>query len=90
MDGDERFGRAKERAEPLGQIVQRVAVFGEDDQLAPVALGVEHLGVVLEEGRSSSHFLSVPLRRTFRANASRLFRISISASSSAMVRAAVA
>ena len=49
MNGDERLGSAEERTEPLGQVVQRVAVLAEDDHLSPVALSIEHLGVVLEE-----------------------------------------
>ena len=57
MNGDERLGSAEERAEPLGQIVQRVAVFAEDDHLAAVALRIEHFGVVLEEGRQLLPFL---------------------------------
>ena len=50
VNRDERFGSAEERAEPLAQIVQRVAVLGEDDHLPAVAMRIEHLGVVLEQG----------------------------------------
>ena len=33
------------------EVVQRVAMLGEDDQLAAVAVGIEHLGVVLQAAR---------------------------------------
>ena len=57
VNGDERLGSAKESAEPLGQIVQRIAVLGEDDHLAAMALRIEHLGVVLQERRKLLPFL---------------------------------
>ena len=50
MNNDECLGSAEERAEPLGQVIHRVAVLAEDDHLSSVALRIEHLGVVLEEG----------------------------------------
>ena len=37
------------RAEPFAQIVQGVAVLGEDDHLATVAVRIEHLGVILQQ-----------------------------------------
>jgi hypothetical protein len=47
VNGDECLGSAEKRAKPLAQIVQRVAVFGEDDHLSAVALRIEHFGLVL-------------------------------------------
>ena len=49
MNRDQRFRCAEECAEPLGQVVQRVAVLAEDDHLAAVAVRVEHFGLVLED-----------------------------------------
>ena len=41
-------GGAEDAADSALQIVQRVLVLGEDDHLALAALGVAHVGVVLE------------------------------------------
>ena len=51
VDDDDRLGPPEQGADPLGQVVQGVAVLGEDDELAAVPVGVEHLGVVLEQSR---------------------------------------
>ena len=44
-------GRPSSDADLLDQVVERVAVLGEDDELATVAVRVEHLAVVLEQAR---------------------------------------
>ena len=49
VNDDDGLGAADEGANPLGQVVQRVAMLGEDDELAAMPVGVEHLGVVLEQ-----------------------------------------
>ena len=91
VNGDERLGSAEKRAEPLGQVVQRVAVLGEDDHLSPVAMRIKHLGVVLEEGRQFLPLLVRSAAADFQSQAlPGFFKISISAWSSAIVRAAVA
>jgi hypothetical protein len=51
VDRDDRLGTAEERADPLDEVVEGVAVFGEDDELAPAPRGVLHLGFVLEQPR---------------------------------------
>ncbi len=51
MDRDDRLRPPEERADPLDEIVERVAVLGEDDELAPSATGIAHLGRLLEERR---------------------------------------
>jgi hypothetical protein len=60
MVNDDGFRPSEEGLEPLLQIVERVAVLAEDDQLSSVAVGVEHLGSVLEVSASSSHLRSTP------------------------------
>ena len=81
------LGVAEEGAEPVDEVVQRVAVLGEDDQLASAAVGVEHLAAVRTAAPTSSlHLRSVPdvadLARPAPRAAS---RVAISASSSATV-----
>ena len=49
VNDDDRLGPSEECPDALGQIVQRVAMLGEDDELAPMPVGVEHLRVVLQE-----------------------------------------
>ena len=44
-------GRPIKRPDSLGEVIQRVAMLGEDDELAAMPVGVEHLGVVLEKLR---------------------------------------
>ena len=48
VNGDHGLGLAEEDAEAFCEVVQRVAVFGEDDELAAVPLDVEHPGVILQ------------------------------------------
>jgi len=48
VNGDHRFRPADQHSDAVLEIVQRVAVLGEDDQLAAVAVGVEHLRLVLQ------------------------------------------
>ena len=55
VDRDDRLGPAEQRAELVDEVVEGVAVLGEDDQLPPLAGGVEHLGCGLQELDSSSH-----------------------------------
>src|SRR5205814_2146085 len=52
VDGDDRLRLADERAHALRDVVQGVAVLGEDDELAAVPVGVEHepaLAVALQD-----------------------------------------
>jgi len=57
VNRDDRLGLAEERADPLGQVVQGVAVLGEDDEFAAVPGGVEHFRVVLEQAGQLVPFL---------------------------------
>ena len=74
MNSDERLGCAKQSAEPLSQVVQCVAVLGKNDQLAPMPCASNISAWFCRSAESSSHFLSVPLRRTLSANASSFLR----------------
>ena len=59
-------------ADALGQVFQRVAVLGEDDDLAEAAPSLSRISVLSDSrSRSSVHFRSVPERRTRRASSSR-------------------
>ena len=51
MNRDDRVGVAEHAGDPLMQVVQRVAVFGEDDELPLPPGGVVHLRIVLEDFR---------------------------------------
>ena len=51
VDGHHGFGTAEQRPNPFGQIIQGVAVLGEDGELAAVPMRVEHLGIVLQQAR---------------------------------------
>ena len=51
MNRDDGVGVAEHARDPLMQVVQRVAVFGEDDELALTPGGVVHLRIVLEDFR---------------------------------------
>ena len=51
VDGDHGLRPAEHDADLLDQVVERVAVLGEDDELAAVAVHVEHLAVVLQQAR---------------------------------------
>ena len=53
VDRDDRVLAAQQRAQLADQVVQGVAVLAEDDQLAPAAVRVEHLGGVLERGSTA-------------------------------------
>ena len=46
VDDDDGLGPAEPRPDAVGQIVQRVARLGEDDQLAAVAVAIGHQRVV--------------------------------------------
>ena len=65
-------------------------MLGKNDQLAAVALGIEHLRLCSESSRKFFPFLSVPTARTWRRGPPGRLSIPISSSSSSMVRAAVA
>ena len=83
VDGDDGVAIAEQPADLLLQVVQRVAVLGEDDDLALAARGIAHLRVVLQELREF-----VPLavlagvRRPAWPAPPALARMTISASSS--------
>ena len=49
VNDDDGLGPSDECPDPLGEIIQRVAMLGEDDELAAMPVGVEHLRVVLQE-----------------------------------------
>ena len=51
VDGDHGLRPAEHDADLVDQVVERVAVLGEDDELAAVAVHVEHLAVVLQQAR---------------------------------------
>ena len=57
VDRDHRLGAAQAASDPLFEIVQRVAVLGEDDELAAMAVGRRtSLRGLAEIDESSSHF----------------------------------
>ena len=90
MDFDDSLMAAEPGADFVGEIGERVARLGEDDQLAPIAGGIGHQRVIEHRVSSSVHLRSWPERRSSRACASSRCKVTISASSSAIVRAAVA
>ena len=47
MDRYNGFRLAEESPDSFCQVIQRIAVFGEDDQFPAVAFGVKHRGIVL-------------------------------------------
>jgi hypothetical protein len=49
VDHDDRFLAADQAANLDGEVVERVAVLGEDDELALPAIGIAHLGRVLQQ-----------------------------------------
>ena len=51
MDGGDGVGRTKDAGDSALQIVQSVAVLGEEDHLALAAIGVAHVGIVLKDSR---------------------------------------
>ena len=51
VDDDHGFRLADQGANPLRKVIQRVAVLGENDELAAMPMGVKHLGVVLQQSR---------------------------------------
>ena len=51
VNDDDGFRSPDERPNPLGEVIQRVAMLGEDDELAAMPIGVEHFGVVLQKPR---------------------------------------
>ena len=65
VDRLDRLGPAEQRADPAREVVERVAVLGEDDQLAPL-LAVASVARVLSSRivRSSDHLRSVSDART--------------------------
>jgi len=48
-DSDHGLRPAEHDADLVDQVVERVAMLGEDDELAAVAVHVEHLAVVLQQ-----------------------------------------
>jgi len=58
VNGDEGLGPADESPDSIGEIIQGVAVLGEDDELPAMAVGVEHLRVVLEQ---PGEFIPLPV-----------------------------
>jgi hypothetical protein len=50
MDRDDGVRPADQSADPVDEVVQGIAVFGEDHQLSTVPVSVEHLPLVEEEG----------------------------------------
>ena len=60
VDGDDGVLVAKHAGDLLVQIVQGVAMLGEDDQLALPAGSVAHFGVVLEDPREFLPFAVLP------------------------------
>ena len=51
LDGEHRAGVAQERADLPGEVVERVLVLREDDELLAAPVRAEHVGVVLQEAR---------------------------------------
>ena len=51
MDSDDRLGIADHPCDPLVEVVQSVAMFGKDDELALASRGVAHFRIVLENLR---------------------------------------
>jgi len=51
VDHDHRLRPPEQRGDAVMQVGQRVTVLGEDDELAPTALRVEHLVIVLQQAR---------------------------------------
>ena len=49
MNGDNGLGPSQHGTNALCQVVERIAVLGEDNQLAPMPLSIEHFGVVLQQ-----------------------------------------
>ena len=86
-------GAPEQRADPLGQVVQRVAVLGEDDQLPPVPVRRRTSPPSILQ-QAAEQFLPLSVGPAAGAPAGPALpgasAMSISASSSAIVRAAVA
>ena len=70
VDRDDRLGRPRKARSLLDEVVERVAVLGEDDQLAGGPVRSNISGVSSRRPESSSHFRSVPDCRTCSASAS--------------------
>ncbi len=49
MDGRNSFRPAKKRTDAILEVVQGIAVFGEDNELAAVPMRVEHFRLVLQQ-----------------------------------------
>jgi hypothetical protein len=58
VDGDHGFA-AQRVADAQQQVVERVAVLGEDDDFAAAAIGGAHFGLVLQQRENSSHLRSL-------------------------------
>lgn len=58
VNGRDGLGRAENAGDPPLQIVQRVPMLGEDDHLALAAIGIAHVGIVLEDLRK---FIPLPV-----------------------------
>ena len=55
VDHDHRLGPAEASPDLPGKVLQRVAGFGEDDELAPIAAGIGHQGMI-EDARELEPF----------------------------------
>ena len=63
MDSHDCLGPAKERADSRGQVVERVAVLGEDDELASLAAPVDVSEIAVFEDRPQLGPLAIGRRR---------------------------
>ena len=60
VDGDDGVGIAEHAGNLLVQVVQGVAVLGEDDELAQAAAGIAHGGIVLQDAGEFVPFAVLP------------------------------
>ncbi len=49
VHGDNRLGGTQQCSQLFREVIERIAMLSEEDQLAPVAMRVEHFGLVLQE-----------------------------------------
>ena len=60
VDGDDGVGIAQHSGNLLVEVIQCVAVLGEDDELALAAIGIAHVGVVLQDAGEFVPFAVLP------------------------------
>ena len=60
VNGDHGFGATQQGTDTVGQVVERIAVFAENDELASLAIGVKHLGLVLKQAGELGPFAVLP------------------------------